>query len=106
MVEGKSRSQLRKTILKEGDKKETMKDQREDHGQGPMKRGDLVVVDLAQDHVLHPRARVMIENVIIIGEDILLLSHTGNRDITKRRATDAETILHIPLISCLMKIAE
>ena len=71
-----------------------------------MKRGDLVVVGQAQDHVLHPHAHVMIENVIIIGEDILLPSHTGKSVITKRRAIDVETILHIPLISCLMKIAE
>ena len=83
-----------------------MKDQREDQGQGHMKKGDLVVVGQALDHFLHPHAHDMIENVIIIEEDILLLSHTGKNDIAERRVIDAETILHIPLISCLMKIVE
>ena len=83
-----------------------MKGQREDLGQGPMKRGDLVAAGQVQDHFLHPHAHDMIESVIIIGEDILLLSHTGKSDIAEKRAIDAETILHIPLISCLMMIAE
>ena len=83
-----------------------MKDQGEGLGQDRMRREDLGAVDQVQDHAHHHPDHDMKRNVIITGDDTPHLSPTGKGDIAKRGVTDVETIPLIPLISCLMRIAE
>ena len=83
-----------------------MKDQGEGLGQDRMRREDLGAVDQVQDHAHHHPGHDMKRSAIITEGDIPHLSPTGKGDIAKRGVTDAETIPLIPLISCLMRIAE
>ena len=83
-----------------------MKDQGEGLDQDRMRREDLGAVDQVQDHAHHHLDHDMKRNVIITGDDTPHLSLTREGDIAERRVTDAETIPLIPLISCLMRIAE